>query len=154
MTPDQRFARRVRAAIVAFVLLFAYFLAADLWMPVTPQAQLTRPVVRLAPRVGGQVLDVAVANNRHVEAGQVLFRLDPEPYRLAVAAAELAVEAAARDNAELDAGLAAARASLHAAEVIARELPDSQRIAQSLGQMYSVLCASPDYLARHGVPSG
>lgn len=36
----------------------------------------------------------------------------------------------------------------------ARELPDSQRIAQSLGQMYSVLCASPDYLARHGVPSG
>lgn len=131
MTPDQRFARRVRAAIVAFVLLFAYFLAADLWMPVTPQAQLTRPVVRLAPRVGGQVLDVAVANNRHVEAGQVLFRLDPEPYRLAVAAAELAVEAAARDNAELDAGLAAARASLHAAEVTARELErETDRLAR------------------------
>ena len=37
MTPDQRFARRVRSAIVAFVLLFAYFLAADLWMPITPR---------------------------------------------------------------------------------------------------------------------
>eukprot|EP01031_Cornospumella_fuschlensis_P007584 gene7583-biopygen6360 len=58
MTPDQRFARRVRSAIAAFVLLFVYFLAADLWMPITPQAQLTRPVLRLAPRVSGQVLDI------------------------------------------------------------------------------------------------
>src|SRR5690606_10709852 len=80
MTPDQRFTRRVQAAIVLFVLLFAYFLAADLWMPITPQAQLTRPVLRIAPRVDGQVLEVAVANNQHVEAGQLLFRLDPEPF--------------------------------------------------------------------------
>ncbi len=90
MTPDQKFARRVQVAIVLFVFLFAYFLAADLWMPITPQAQLTRPVLRVAPRVEGQVLEVAVRNNQHVDAGQLLFRLDPEPFRLAVRAAELA----------------------------------------------------------------
>ncbi|MCR3874464.1 HlyD family secretion protein, partial [Pseudomonas aeruginosa] len=53
MTPDQRFARWVQVAIAVFVLLFVYFLVADLWMPLTPQAQLTRPVVRVAPRVSG-----------------------------------------------------------------------------------------------------
>lgn len=132
MTPDQRFARRVRSAIVAFVLLFAYFLAADLWMPITPQAQLTRPVLRLAPRVSGQVLDIAVGNNAHVQAGQLLFRLDPEPFRLAVNAAELALEQAAQDNAELDASLAAARADKLAADASAQELA---RETERLGKL-------------------
>lgn len=34
----------------------------------------------------------------------------------------------------------------------ARELPDSQMVAQLLGPMFSVLCAAPDYLARYGMP--
>ncbi len=34
----------------------------------------------------------------------------------------------------------------------ARELPDSQLVAQNLGAMYSVLCAAPAYLAKHGTP--
>ncbi|MBT8769326.1 LysR family transcriptional regulator [Metapseudomonas boanensis] len=34
----------------------------------------------------------------------------------------------------------------------ARELPDSQMVAQVLGPMYSVICAAPSYLAKHGVP--
>lgn len=33
-----------------------------------------------------------------------------------------------------------------------RELPDSEFVAQTLGTIYSVLCASPAYLARHGTP--
>ncbi len=122
MTAEQRFARRVRVAIAAFVLLFGYFLAADLWMPITPQAQLTRPVLRIAPRVSGQVLEIAVANNAHVQAGQLLFRLDPEPFRLAVHAAELAEEQAEQSNQQLDAALAAARAEHQAAQATAAEL--------------------------------
>ena len=132
MTPDQRFARRVQVAIALFALLFIYFLAADLWMPITPQAQLTRPVLRIAPRVSGQVQDVAVVNNRHVQAGDLLFRLDPEPFRLAVRAAELALEQAAQDNRQLDAGLAAARADQAAAQASASEL---QRETARLGRL-------------------
>ncbi|WP_271410068.1 HlyD family secretion protein [Pseudomonas sp. Q1-7] len=131
MTPDQRFARRVQAAIVLFVLLFAYFLVADLWMPITPQAQLTRPVLRIAARVDGQVLDVVVANNQHVEAGELLFRLDPEPYRLAVQSAELALEQAGQDNRQLDASIAAARADQAAARASASELQrETDRLAR------------------------
>ncbi|TRX74609.1 HlyD family secretion protein [Pseudomonas mangiferae] len=137
MTPDQRFARRVQIAIAAFVLLFVYFLAADLWMPITPQAQLTRPVLRIAPRVAGQVLEVAVANNGLVQAGQVLFRLDPEPFRLAVEAAELAMEQARQDNQRLDASLAAARAEQAAAEASARELEqEATRLRQLVDRQH------------------
>ena len=36
--------------------------------------------------------------------------------------------------------------------VLARDLPDSGFVAQRLGMTYSVLCASPAYLAKRGVP--
>jgi DNA-binding transcriptional LysR family regulator len=35
---------------------------------------------------------------------------------------------------------------------LAQRLPDSALVALKLGNMFSVLCAAPDYLARHGEP--
>lgn len=138
MTPDQRFARWVQVAIAVFVLLFVYFLVADLWMPLTPQAQLTRPVVRVAPRVSGQVAEVLVSNNGHVQPGEVLFRLDPEPFRLAVRQAELALEEAERTNRELDAAIASAKADLLAARSSAGELDSEARRTAQLVQRHHV----------------
>lgn len=132
MTPDQRFARWVRVALLAFALLFVYFIVADAFMPMTPQARVMREVTRVAPEVGGRVIDVPVANNAAVEAGDVLFRLDPEPYRIAVREAELAVEQAGRDNAHLDASLAAARARLAAARAQAEELAAERQRMEAL----------------------
>lgn len=122
MTPDQRFARHVRFAILMLTALFVYFLAADLYMPLTPQAQLTRSVVRIAPRVSGQVIDVTVTNNQHVEAGQLLFRLDPRPFVLKVKEAQLMIERARQDYSERDANLGAAQADLSAAKAKVQEL--------------------------------
>lgn len=34
----------------------------------------------------------------------------------------------------------------------ARDLPDSQLVAQRLGAIYSVICAAPSYLAQYGIP--
>src|SRR5580658_6927745 len=36
-------------------------------------------------RVSGQVLEIAVRDNQRVRKGQLLFRIDPEPYDIAVA---------------------------------------------------------------------
>jgi DNA-binding transcriptional LysR family regulator len=36
---------------------------------------------------------------------------------------------------------------------LAQRLPDSALVALNLGTMFSVLCAAPDYLARHGAPA-
>ena len=122
MTPDQRFARHVRFAIFILAGLFIYFLVADLYMPLTPQAQLTRSVVRIAPRVSGQVIEVTAINNQHVEAGQLLFRLDPRPFSLEVNKAQLLIERARQDYSERDANLAAAQADVSAAKAKVQEL--------------------------------
>ena len=39
-------------------------------------------------RVSGQVVEIAVRDNQHVTQGQLLLRIDPEPYRIAVEHAE------------------------------------------------------------------
>ena len=39
-------------------------------------------------RVSGQVVEIAVRDNQFVRKGQLLFRIDPEPYQVAVAQAE------------------------------------------------------------------
>jgi multidrug resistance efflux pump len=137
MTPDQRFARWVQVAIAALAVFFIYFLTADLTMPLTPQAQMTRPVLKIAPRVSGQLSEVAVSNNQHVEAGQLLFRLDPEPFLLKVQAAELAVEQAQQDNTELDANLDAAKAQVSAVQANITELSaQSKRLRQLLTRQF------------------
>ncbi|MDT8893802.1 HlyD family secretion protein [Halomonas sp. I1] len=132
MSPDQRFARWVRVALAAFCVLFIYFVLADTYMPMTPEARVLRPVVQVAPEVGGRVESVAVANNQRVEQGDVLFGIDRDPYELALHEARLAREAVSRDNALIEADLAEARANLEAARVTAEELTSERRRAESL----------------------
>lgn len=132
MTPEQRFARWIRVAAVGFALLFAYFVVADLMMPLTPQARAMREITQVAPELGGRVVEVTVENHSQVKKGDLLFRLDPEPYRIAVEKAQLALEQVQRDNARLDASLAAARAELRAAGADARELARERERLQAL----------------------
>ncbi|WP_339488592.1 HlyD family secretion protein [Pseudomonas sp. EL_65y_Pfl2_R95] len=135
MTPDQRFARSVQIAIAALACCFIYFLSADLSMPLTPQAQLTRSVLKIAPRVSGQVSELAVTNNQHVQPGQLLFRLDPQPFEIEVQQAKLAVEQAGQDNIELDAQLKAAQAEVNAAKANLTDLAaQSERMHSLIGR--------------------
>lgn len=144
MTPDQVFARWVRASLVLFALVFCYFLAADLWMPMTPQSRVIHPVIRVAPQVAGQVVEVAVADNQHVGAGDLLFTIDPRPYELAVQQAQLAVEAAERDNAGIDASIAAAESQVRSAEVHRAELARERARMQTLLASHNVSRQSYD----------
>ncbi|WP_148255090.1 HlyD family secretion protein [Aidingimonas lacisalsi] len=138
MTPEQRFARWVRVAIAAFIVLFVYFVIADTYMPMTPQARAMRPVTTVAPEVDGRVVSVDASNNSRVHEGDVLFTLDAEPYRLALQQARLAREEARRDNARLKAELAAARAELVAAQTSADELEREQRRYATLAKRQEV----------------
>ncbi|WP_203142007.1 HlyD family secretion protein [Marinobacter mangrovi] len=122
MTPDQKFARWVHVSLVAFVVLFIYFLVADLWLPLTPQSRVMHTVVQVAPRVSGQVAEVHVHNNQHVNAGEVMFTLDQRPYQLALDKAQLALENASVQNDQYDASIASAEANLAAARAQATEL--------------------------------
>jgi multidrug resistance efflux pump len=70
------------------VVLFLYSLIADRLTPYTSQATVQAFVVRMAPEVAGRVIEVKVVDNQKVKAGEVLFRIDPQPYAIALQQAE------------------------------------------------------------------
>ncbi|MCQ4347140.1 MdtA/MuxA family multidrug efflux RND transporter periplasmic adaptor subunit [Pseudomonas stutzeri] len=95
--------------------------------------------VNLLPRVDGQLIEVLFEEGQQVEAGQVLARIDPRPYRAALDRAEgdLAERRAELKNAELD---LARYAGLFAEDSIARQTLDSQRakVEQLRGSLKSL----------------
>jgi|SRR6516164_4516883 multidrug efflux system membrane fusion protein len=52
--------------------------------PRTDDAYLQAYVVHLAPDVSGRIVELNVRDNEMVQRGQILFQIDPEPYRLRV----------------------------------------------------------------------
>lgn len=138
MTPDQSFARWVHVSLVAFVVLFVYFLIADIWMPVTPQSRVMHPVVQLTPEVSGHVVQVHVTDNQHVRAGDLLFTLDQRSYQLAIDKARLALEQAGAQNEQLDAAITAAEANWLATKVDVGDRSRELRRIRSLAAKRSV----------------
>ncbi len=58
----------------------------------TDNAYVKADKVMIAAVVSGAITEVAVAENAHVEAGQVLFRIDEDPYRFTLAEAAARLE--------------------------------------------------------------
>lgn len=60
----------------------------------TENANLRQPRVTVAAEIAGRVTEVKVAENMAVAAGDTLFAIDPEPYRIALDQANAALEGA------------------------------------------------------------
>jgi len=78
----------VLIALAVLLLLYVYYVAADRITPYTSQATIDTLLVQIAPEVTGQVTEVGVTDNGPVKKGQVLFRVDPEPFEIALRKAE------------------------------------------------------------------
>lgn len=105
---------------IALVLIVLH-LFADRFTPYTSQARLNALVVPVAAEVSGSVIEVDVANNEVVSAGQILFRINPERYELALQTAEANLEAARQAVGVSTANVEAARASVSSAETRLRQ---------------------------------
>lgn len=81
----------------------------------TDNAYVQQPKVAISADVSGRVIGVSVHDNEVVSAGQVLFAIDPEPYRIAVEQAEAALAAARVNVGQLRAAYGTAKAQLDAA---------------------------------------
>src|SRR5215470_2341419 len=92
--PADPLRRWTLAILVVFVLLFGWTLIADRLTPYTSDASVRTFVVRNVPEVSGKVTEVAVRDNQIVQTGDVLFRIDPTPFRIAVERAESKLAAA------------------------------------------------------------
>jgi multidrug resistance efflux pump len=80
--------------LVLCVLLFGWTLIADRLTPYTSDASVRTFVVRTVPEVSGKVIEVAVHDNQMVRTGDLLYRIDPTPFRTAVERAEAKLAAA------------------------------------------------------------
>jgi membrane fusion protein (multidrug efflux system) len=85
----------------------------------TDNAYVQQDMVNVVAEVAGRITDVAVAENQPVAAGDLLFRIDPQAYRIeldqaeaAVAAARLQVEQMRSSYHQAEAELATARDDL------------------------------------------
>jgi membrane fusion protein, multidrug efflux system len=57
----------------------------------TDNAYVEQDMVAVGAEVGGRIVEVRVEEDQRVRAGQLLFRIDPEPYRLEIAEADAAI---------------------------------------------------------------
>lgn len=99
---------------VCVVLMF-WYLRSDRVVPYTTQARVHALVVPIAAEVSGMVVEVLVGNNEYVEAGQDLFRIDPNKYQLAVETALAGLQSARQATGVSTANVEAAEASMNAA---------------------------------------
>ncbi|MCV5977916.1 biotin/lipoyl-binding protein, partial [Escherichia coli] len=81
----------------------------------------TRVVTKVAPRVNGQITHLYVANNQEIQKGDLLFQIDPQPYKLAVEKAQLDLQQVIQNNEQLDASITAAKADVEASKIVAEQ---------------------------------
>ena len=98
--------------LVLCVVLFGWTLIADRLTPYTSDASVRAFVVRIAPEVSGKVIEVAVRDNQIVRTGDLLFRIDPTPFRIAVERAEAKLAAAGQSIGASTAAVDEAQAQL------------------------------------------
>ncbi|CAB3731046.1 Inner membrane protein yibH [Achromobacter denitrificans] len=119
----------VRWVVLLIALSLVWYLLADRYTPYTQQARVDAFVIPVASEVSGRVTRVYVGNNQDVQAGAVLFDVDPEHYRIAVDRARADLDSMRRQIGASTAGIDSAQASLRAAqanELKARQ--DSSRL--------------------------
>lgn len=85
------------------ILIFVWYVVSDRLSPWTDQARIQAYVIPVSPQVSGRVLDVNVEKDQVVQPGDVLFKIDPADYKLAVETAESSLEIAGQ---KIGAGMA------------------------------------------------
>jgi len=94
--PSRTFRQRLRRPLMLVLPIALAVAGAGEYLAEAPYVSTDDAFVRAAKdsinaRVSGQVVEIAVSDNQRVRKGQLLFRIDPEPYQIAIdqAAADL-----------------------------------------------------------------
>ena len=118
MTIDRRLLRpALLAGVPALVLLAAliFWLQGGRYAS-TENAFVKADIAQIASEVPGRIVEVRSHDHAAVAAGDVLVRLDPEPYRLALAKADAETDSARSAVEQLKASLRETRAEANEAE--------------------------------------
>ena len=115
----------LRLALLAAVPAVAAWFGLGYWIEAgrfvtTDNAYIRADKVAVAPEVKGRVTEVPVSTNDEVAWGDVLFRIDDEPFRIALEEAEAQLAMVRTEIAVLRAGFARKREQLALAQAEAR----------------------------------
>ncbi|OIQ88484.1 p-hydroxybenzoic acid efflux pump subunit AaeA [mine drainage metagenome] len=138
----------LRIAITLVLVIAAIVLGRMLWVrymdsPWTRDGRVRADVVNIAPDVAGLVTEVMAHDNQQVRRGDLLFRIDTEHYRHALAQAQALVEQR-RAMLEMKHGQASRRAALDDQVVSRENREDSDLIALSARAEYEAALAQRD----------
>ena len=75
-------------AVVIAGLVLASMFREYLFQPWTRDGHVRAQIIKITPRVGGPIVELPVHDNQRVAKGDLLFRIDPRTYTLAVEQAE------------------------------------------------------------------
>lgn len=100
----------------------------------TDNAYVQQNKVSIAPEVAGRIVEVAVAENQRVNRGDLLFRIDPAPYEIALMQADAALSSARLQVRELRAGVGAKVADVASAQAAVTNARASYQRQQELLQ--------------------
>jgi len=75
-----------QAAVVGIgvTAVFSLIVAMGLFQPFSTDVRVYQRIVQIVPRVTGRVIEVPITENVPVAKGDVLFRIDPEPFQYEV----------------------------------------------------------------------
>jgi multidrug resistance efflux pump len=89
--------RLTRITLIIAAMLFIWYVAAARLAPWTDQGRVQAYVVPIVSQVAGRVIEINVAKDQEVQQGDVLLKIDPSDYQLAVENAETDLELAGQD---------------------------------------------------------
>ena len=126
----------VGLAVVACAAYGAWRLTATDAIERTDDAYVRADSVLVAPRLSGQIVEVAVEDNQRVKAGDLLARLDDSDFLVAQAAAQANVAGAEAELKNLEAGIQRQAAMIAQAAATLRATDASLKYAQANAQRY------------------
>lgn len=94
---------KIATAVLGVLICFGVLIAVNFLHPQSLDARVLQQVVPVAARIPhpGRIVDVVVKPNVPVKRGEVLFQVDPEPYRIDIARLEAALAAAEQNVPQL-----------------------------------------------------
>ncbi len=132
--PPRRRARFRLVLMVSVPLLIAaaglYFWLTSGKTVSTDNAMIDAPVVSIAPEISGRIINVAVRENQNVRTGDLLFEIDPAPFRIALLQAEAALGNARVQVAELQGTAASKQADIGSKSADVTSAASSVRLAR------------------------
>jgi multidrug resistance efflux pump len=128
----------VAGSVALAAVSIGFYLVAAERHPRTDDAYVDADVVSMVAQVSGPIVSLTVVDNQAVQAGDLLFEIDPRPFRIALAKARAELEKTGQNVSALADQVASAEAQVNEAEANLRLAQAQWRRIEPLAKIGAV----------------